>query len=184
MADAPAPSELLKAGDVEGAIWAASRSDAARLVHEALGRGDVTFAAARDHIPLLWQSTDYPCRRLAISVWLAWFRNAALPMPAPPQCATRVWRAQCGDELGLSWSYDRAVAERFQNQNVARGYPNARLLQADITSEAIVWHIPGPESEILLDPEGSWAHGWQSKFLVWGTVDRLVGGSPPESTAP
>jgi len=164
----------LKLGDVEGAIWASARDEAAQLVHTALGHGDVAFADVRAHIPLLWQSTDYPCRRLSYRTWLAWFRNAALPMPALPEAPLRAWRAQVGDELGMSWSYDRSVAERFHDQNVACGYFGARLLCADIPESAIVWHIADPESELIVNPE-RFGSTWARELLVWGTEGQMIG---------
>jgi hypothetical protein len=165
------PQELLKLGDIDAAIWAASRSEAARIVHAALVAGDITFDARREYVPVLWQSTDYPCRRLSYTTWLAWFRalhRADLP-PAP----IRAWRAQVGDELGLSWSYERGVAERFHNVNVARGYANARLLEGAIPVCAIVAHIPDPEHELVVDPQ-IWANVLASEVPVLGAVSATV----------
>jgi hypothetical protein len=147
-------AELLKRGDIENAIWAVERSDAAGLVHAALVAGDITFDALRPHLLVLWQSTDYPCRRVSRATWLDWFRRAGACEPDLPHGPIRAWRAQIGDELGLSWTYDYGVVQRFHSMNAGRR--DACILEADIPPNAIVAHIPDPERELIADLGETW----------------------------
>lgn len=146
------PQEFLACGDIDSAIWSVERSEAAGLVSSALRQGVITFDALRPHLLTLWQSTDYPCRRLPPATWLEWFRRAGLRMPLLPSRPIRAWRAQVGDAPGLSWTYDREVAERFHGVNVSRAYDAARLLEAIIPAHASVAHLPDPEHELIVDP--------------------------------
>lgn len=138
---------------VETAIWAVPRGEAPQLIHSALEAGEISFGALRPHLATLWQSADFPCRRLAHhSIWLSWFTRAALKMPTLPETPIRAWRAHVGTEPGLSWTTERTVAERFHAVNVARRYPDPRILQAEIPPSGIVFRIDDPESELIVDP--------------------------------
>lgn len=74
--------------------------------------------------------------------------------PLPEQSVVTVYRGQCGETLGISWSLSRTVAEKFARGASFRVPVSGRLLMATVRREDILAYITcRGEEEVILDPQ-------------------------------
>jgi hypothetical protein len=104
----------------------------------------------------LWRGTKAPGTVMNRSIWCALFRRAGYtvngqPAPRPAQPVQVFRGAHPASRLGMSWSTDMAVAQRFTRR------PGTRLWRATVAPQHLLAYLsyPGdPEQEYVIDPRG------------------------------
>jgi hypothetical protein len=96
-----------------------------------------------------WFGKGYP---LGEEAWAELFRSAASAEPPfAREGSVTMWRGAV-ERRGLSWSTSRDSAVRHIHKWSAYG-GSPTLWVARIPRQAIVLHIPGPEDEVIVDPD-------------------------------
>jgi hypothetical protein len=118
--------------------------------------GAVSIRELRRVLLTVWSRGIWPGRKLTRAGWLELFRAAGyLSDSATPQPsrAVQLFRAEAGKTIGLAWTSDAAVAERFHAHNLAAAIGEARLVSRLVQPSAVLATIDQHgESEFVIDP--------------------------------
>lgn len=124
-------------------------------------RGHLTRAALLDQLPELWRGTDPDDTDGGwLKLWReAFARNGLRPVtdgrPLPKGPLLIVYRGQMpGDPLGIAWSLDPKIADKFAHGAGTRVPMNGTVLRGKVARSAVLAYLTGRgESEVIVDPK-------------------------------
>ena len=151
---------LMSDGDLRGALDLVGRNTAPYLLLEWFDTGEIYIDEVRPVLLDVWQMAEWPCQLLPRKQWLSWFRSAGY-LTEVGDCSwtgtKRLYRAQVGRTMGLSWTPDREIAQWYHDRNANYfQFPNARLLERDVRWSAVLATLNDRTEgrlEVLVDPE-------------------------------
>lgn len=123
--------------------------------------GHTTEAALIEDLPSLWSGSDPDdTDPRALALWQGAHRaNGGRYVrdgrPLPRGARLRVYRGQDGDApLGIAWTTDRAVAEKFARGAATRqGNRGGSIIEATIPRNLVLAYVTGRnEDEVIFDP--------------------------------
>ncbi len=151
-----APDSSIAAGDLARYCTLLGRNDAPGCVREPYDVGAISAWQLTDIVGHLWCLCEWPCRAVPRRIWLAWFQAAAFVSDtgrAQPEAPLRVWRAQVGRTIGLSWTTNSERARWFRARNERAGRRDARIMHAVAQPRDVLALIDGRnEDEVLVSP--------------------------------
>ena len=145
----------MKCGDLKGAVALLPPKLGASTLARWRADGMINDEQLRAVLLRIWCLAEYPCHDLPRSTWLEWFAIAGFVTDnrdLPPKKPIQVWRVEYGRQLGLSWTRNPEVIERF----VARGNFNGlagRVLRTHIPPEKVLGFVEARnEQEVIVHP--------------------------------